>query len=417
MKALVVGSGGREHALAWKLGSEGWDVVVAPGNGGIAAEFTVADIPVNDRLKQLEFCRSFEPDLIVIGPEDPLIAGLADMFREHGFSVFGPGREGARLEGSKAFSKDIMRRAGVPTADYQSFSNADAAREYVRGRFGAGLQVAVKASGAALGKGVVVALTEEEALEAVGFMLDDGGLGEAGRTVVIEDRLVGREFSLLTLVSDGAVWSLPVAQDYKRIGDGDTGPNTGGMGTFSPVGWLDEGVVAATEAAVVTPILELFEILGTSYRGVLFSGLMVVEGKVYCLEYNVRFGDPETQTVLRRLGDGLGAALSAVAGGGEIPRVPVLDQAAVTVVAASAGYPGDYAKGVPVSVGALPEGVKVFHAGTRREGDGLVTSGGRVLGVSAVGVDLASARTAAYRGMEAVSFEGMVVRGDIGADA
>ena len=413
MKAFVIGGGGREHALAWKLGQEGWEVLVAPGNGGMATEFETADVPVNDRMRMLELCQEFGPDLVVIGPEDPLIAGLADMFRENGFVTFGPGADAARLEGSKAFSKDLMKRGEVPTAEYQVFAHSAGAEEYIDSRFADGRQVAVKASGAALGKGVVVCETPEEAKAAARSMIDEGAHGQAGRTIVVEDRMMGREFSLLTLVSDEGIFSLPVAQDYKRIGDGDVGPNTGGMGTYSPVAWLDDGVVAETEERIVQPILGALKELGVSYRGVLFSGLMVEHGVPKCLEYNVRFGDPEIQSVVRRLGNGFGDALLAVAQGEAIPEVPVLDQAAVTVVAASGGYPGSYEKGVPISMGAMPKGVVVFHAGTKLVDGGLVTSGGRVLAVSAVGKDVASARALAYEGVGAVEFEGKVCRSDI----
>lgn len=413
MRVLVLGSGGREHALAWKLVEEGNEVVVAPGNAGIGKFFECVELDLLDRMRLLELANSLSPDLIVIGPEDPLIRGLADMLRENGFATFGPGADGARLEGSKAFSKDLMRQGGVPTADFQAFSNSDSAREYVQKQFAEGKEVAVKASGAALGKGVVVCSSEEEALEAVSFMMDEAKLGESGKTVVIEERLKGREFSLLTLVSEGGIWSLPVAQDYKQIGDGDSGPNTGGMGTYSPVSWLDAGVVARTEEAVVRPILKVFGELGVGYRGVLFSGLMVDGDNVRCLEYNVRFGDPETQSVMRRLGSGFGESMLAVANGGAPSEVSVLDQAAVTVVAASAGYPGSYEKGVPLTVGSMPMGTEVFYAGVSGSGDGLVTSGGRVLGVSAVGPTLELARAAAYEGLGRVSFEGMTARSDI----
>lgn len=417
MKVLVIGSGGREHALAWKLSAEGWDVLVAPGNAGMARHFAVGDSSANDRMRLLELCKSYDPSLVLIGPEDPLISGLADMFRENGFSTFGPGVEASRLEGSKSFSKDMMKRAGVPTADYQSFSNSDLAKEYVRSRFSMGQQVAVKASGAALGKGVVVCESEGEAIEAVSMMMDSGGLGEAGRTVVIEDRLIGREFSLLTLVSDQGMMSLPVAQDYKRVFEGDLGANTGGMGAYSPVDWLDSGVVAGVEEEVVRPITRLFEDLGISYRGVLFSGLMVGEDGAKCLEYNVRFGDPETQTVMRRLGAGFGDALMAVANGGAIPPLQVLDNASVTVVCASEGYPGHYQKGAAITIGDMPDEVEVFFAGVGEEDGGLITNGGRVLSVSATGSTVESARSRAYEGVGQIQFDGLHVRRDIASES
>lgn len=413
MKVLLLGSGGREHALAWKLAGEGHELVCAPGNPGISEHAETRAIPLNDRKALLDLANEIRPDLIVIGPEDPLIAGLADMLREHGFSVFGPGQDAARLEGSKAFSKDMMKRAGVPTADYQSFSDPVAAKEFIGAKYAVGRQVVVKASGAALGKGAIVCETLAEADEAVEMMLVRMELGEAGRTVVIEDRLIGREFSLLTLVSDEGIFSLPVAQDHKALRDGNEGPNTGGMGTVSPCG-ISEGLVRETEEMVVKPILASLRELGISYRGVLFSGLLVEAGTPYCLEYNVRFGDPETQSVMLRLGDGLGAALKACADGAPIPAISVLENNVVTVVLASEGYPGDYEKGRRITVGDLPEGVQLFHAGTTLRDGELVTSGGRVLGVSAVGKSLAEARELAYRGAHLVRFEGAQYRRDLG---
>lgn len=418
MKALLVGSGGREHALAWKLAKEGWEVLVAPGNAGIALNFAIVGAPVHDRMQLLEAATAFGPDLVIIGPEDPLIAGLADMFRENGYAVFGPGMDAARLEGSKSFSKDMMKRAEVPTADYQTFSHSGQAIEYLQEKFDLGKQVAVKASGAALGKGVVVCSTFEEAREATIGMLDEHVMGDAGKSVVIEERLFGREFSLLTVVSGNKIVSLPVAQDYKQIFDGDEGPNTGGMGTYSPVDWLTQDTVLETEDRVVRPILKLFSDLGIDYRGTLFSGLMLSDGDVKCLEYNVRFGDPEIQTIVRRLESGFGDLLMAAASGVELVAPVVSQQSAVTVVCASAGYPGDIEKGQPITMGDMPAGVEVFYAGVAKGGDGgLVTSGGRVLGVSAVGETLESARELAYLGVDQVEFAGNQYRSDIGSGA
>jgi phosphoribosylamine---glycine ligase len=412
VRALVLGSGGREHALCWRLGQDA-EVHSAPGNGGIAQEFVCHEVSLADYGAVLELATSLEPSLTVVGPEDPLVAGLADRLRASGLRVVGPGASGAKLEASKAFSKAAMVEAGVPTAPATTCRDAETALDAVCARFDAGRQVAVKASGAALGKGVVVCATREEAEAAVRFMLEDRALGDAGSEVLIEDRLVGREFSLLTLVSGTAFASLPPAQDHKRLGDGDTGPNTGGMGTVSPVPWLDDSLLARTEERVVRPMLEWLAARGVDYRGVLFSGLMVVDGEPYCLEYNVRFGDPETQSVVRRVGDGFWEALAAVAAGEPVVAPVVRPESAVTVVVASGGYPGTYAKGVPISLGPMPSGVRVFHAGTALGPDGLVTSGGRVLGVSAVGANLAAARAAAYAGVAEVRFDGATFRSDI----
>ena len=376
MRILVAGSGGREHALCWKL-AQAHEVVCAGGNPGIAAD--VACVAADDLVG---LAKGF--DLVVVGPEDPLVDGLADRIRAVGVAVYGPGAEGAKLEASKAFSKALMQEAGVPTAEFFTFHHADAALEYARNRFGEGRRVAVKASGNALGKGVVVCDVLEEAEAAIREMMVERRFGDAGATVVIEERLVGPEFSLLTIVGDDDFFSLPVAQDHKRAFDGDQGPNTGGMGTISPCGWVSEDLVREAEDRCVRPLLGALKERGIGYRGTLFSGLMVQDGTPYCLEYNVRFGDPETQSVVLRLGAGFGEALHAAATGERVPPVEVLDNAAATVVVASEGYPGSYAKGLPVEIGPLPEGAKLFHAGTAVAGGRLVTkrrAGGRGVGV------------------------------------
>jgi phosphoribosylamine--glycine ligase len=413
MKVLVVGSGGREHALAWKLAEEA-DVICAPGNPGMAEIGPCFPVAPHDAAGLCALCDRESVDLVVVGPEDPLIAGLADTLRAHGLLVFGPGADGARLEASKAWSKDLMREAGIPTAEYQSFTDAGQALQYAAGFYESGRAVAVKASGAALGKGVVVAETLDEAEDAIGMMMVEGELGDAGRTVVIEERLVGFEFSLLTLVSGTSFLSLPVAQDYKRALDGDRGPNTGGMGTYSPVATVPDAMVRDTEERVVRPLLELMAQRGIDYRGVLFSGLMVQNDKVYCLEYNVRFGDPETQTVMARIGGGLLDALVACAAGQTVPSVEVLVNAAVTVVMAAKGYPGSATKGGAIEICELGDGARVFHAGTAMGPSGLTVSGGRVLGVNATGASVEEARARAYTAVEKISAPSLRWRGDIG---
>jgi len=406
MRILVVGGGGREHALVWRFAQDGHEVAALPGNPGTAT------IVANLTGTPLEAARNWRPDLIVIGPEDPLVAGLADELRSAGFVVFGPGADGAKLEASKAFSKALMAEAGVPTAAAGTFFDARSAADYARSRFAIGREVVVKASGNALGKGVVVCDTLDEAIAACQMMLVDRAFGEAGDTVVIEDRLRGPEFSLLTIVSGDEFWSLPVAQDYKRIGDGDTGRNTGGMGTYSPVAAIRREWVADAEDRVMRPVLRRLAEQGIAYRGMLFSGLMVQDGEVNCLEFNVRFGDPETQTIMRRLGSGLAESLAEAARGDGVTPVEVREHAAVTVVVASEGYPGAVEKGRPITIGSLPDEVIVFHAGTVMAPD-LVTGGGRVFGVSAIGDSIAEARSRAYQGVEAIQFEGMQFRRDI----
>jgi len=412
MRILIVGSGGREHALAWRLSQEA-EVHVTPGNPGIASVATIH--PSEGRPSDL--AKRLAIDLVVIGPEDPLIAGLADELRSAGFPVFGPGASGAQLEGSKAFSKELMAEAGVPTAAFKNFADADAAVDYARERFAAGRPVVVKASGAALGKGVIMCDSIGDAEEAIDLMMRRGELGPAGREIVLEERLRGFEFSLLTLCSDEGFWSLPPAQDHKRIFDGDNGPNTGGMGAYSPVAKVSKELIERTEHQVVAPILAALKSRGISYRGTLFSGLMVDEGQPYCIEYNARFGDPETQSLMVRLGTGLADTLMACANGEPVPPVPVSDQASLTVVIASAGYPATSQKGVPIEIGSMPKGVQVFHAGTATVDGQLVTNGGRVLGVTATGRTFDEARALAYQGVGQISFGGMQYRTDIGHGA
>ena len=411
MRILVIGGGGREHALAWKLSEEA-EVICAPGNPGISEDVECIPVAQHDFASILKLAKERSVDLVVVGPEDPLIAGLADALREQGFLTFGPGTSAAQLEGSKAFAKAMMQRAGVPTASYQTFIDAAASKEYVRLQFSEGMQVVLKASGNALGKGVIVCPTLEEALEGIDTLK---ALGEAGRTLVIEQRLIGREFSLLTIVGDQGIHSVPVAQDYKRVLDKDLGPNTGGMGTFSPLPWLSDDTVSQVENEIVNPILKTFADDKVSYRGILFSGIMVTESGPKCIEYNVRFGDPETQSVVRRLGTGLANALMQAASGEPITAIPVNTHCAITVALASRGYPGSYNKGLPIKIGPLHPDIKLFHAGTSLANGQLVTSGGRVLGVSAIGESPEEARNLAYEAVNQISFEGMHHRTDIGA--
>lgn len=415
VKILVVGSGAREHALVWKLLQEN-EVYAAPGNPGIEAICECFPVSAANFEGLGLLARRLEVNLIVVGPEDPLIAGLADFLRDQGFSVYGPGAAGAQLEGSKAFSKDLMKTAGVPTAQYGNFRDASEAKTFAAEREAAGKHVVIKASGAALGKGVTVCNSLREAEDAIDFALLARGFGDAGTEIVVEDRLDGREFSLLTLCSDQEFLSLPVAQDYKRIHDNDEGPNTGGMGSYSPVPWIPQGLVAQVEATCVKPLLDALHAQGIQFRGTLFSGIMVENGVPYCLEYNVRFGDPETQSVMARLGTGLAQALLACANGGPIPSIGVKDNSVVSVVVASGGYPGDYQKGVSIAITELPENVTAFHAGTKQVRSNLVTNGGRVITLTATASSLAEARSLSYEGVKCVCFDGMQFRTDIAAE-
>lgn len=410
-RVLVVGSGGREHALCWKLAQEA-EIVCAPGNPGIAAVAECRPVAVHDLAGLVALADDVKPDLVVVGPEGPLIDGLADHLRLHGHVVFGPNKDAARLEASKAWSKELMHVAGVPTALSITATTVEKARHAAEHFYGTGRGVVVKASGNALGKGVVVCVDLEESYRVIDEMLG-GSLGAAGTTLVIEECLRGREFSLMTLVNESSVQSLPVAQDYKRVFDGDEGPNTGGMGSYAPVPWVSPELVARTEKEVVWPIIKELARRGIVYRGVLFSGLMLDRDDLRCLEYNVRFGDPETQSIMRVVGEGFYQALLATARAERIPEVAVTGQAAVTVVMASDGYPGDYGKGKPVSLMTLNPWVEVFHAGTSMKDGLLVTSGGRVLGVSAIGANVETARETAYHAVKQVHFEGAQFRTDI----
>lgn len=413
MRILVVGGGGREHALAWKLSQEA-EVLCAPGNPGIAGDVECLPIAQSDAPAILQACKQRSIDLVVVGPEDPLVDGLADPLRAAGLSVYGPNADGAQLEGSKAFSKELMSAAGVPTAEYQTFRDSNAATEYARRKFDQGRALAVKASGNAVGKGVIVAPDLETALDAIRRMMQDREFGTAGETVVIEERLPGPEFSLLTIVGDRNFVSLPVAQDHKRAFDGDRGPNTGGMGTYSPVSWVSRDRVEEVERTVVAPILCELKKRGIGFRGTLFSGLMMDGSDAKCLEYNVRFGDPEIQSLVLRLGSGFAQTLLEAASGREIQPPEILDNAAVTVVIANEGYPTAPRKGSPVTIGHLPTGVKLFHAGTSIKDGVLVASGGRVLAVSASAPTFREARSLAYEGVTAVSIAGSFYRKDIG---
>lgn len=408
VKVMVVGSGGREHALAWKLkGSAGVDEVLAvPGNAGIAemarcveAELTPAAL--------LEVAEREGVDFTVVGPEVPLVAGVADAFAAAGRRIFAPNRAAAQLEGSKAYAKAFMARHRIPTAAYRLFTELPEARAYVEAQ---SYPVVIKDSALASGKGVTVAHTPAEALGALGAVLGAGG------EVVVEEFLGGQELSLLLLSDGEAVELLPLAQDYKQAFDGDTGPMTGGMGAVAPVPLLSAPELAEVMDTVVRPTLAGLRAEGVSYRGVLFIGLMLTPEGVKVLEYNVRFGDPETQAVLPLLESDLLELLEATAAGRLAEVTPRWsDVAAACVVLAAPGYPGGYPTGLPLSVPkALPENTLVFHAGTAYGESGLVSSGGRVLNVVALAPTLGEAVTAAYAGVDAVDFKNAHLRRDIG---
>ncbi|HVV85841.1 MAG TPA: phosphoribosylamine--glycine ligase [Kofleriaceae bacterium] len=414
MKILVVGGGGREHGLVWRLRAGGHDVVAAPGNPGIAAIAACAPVAAGDLDGQVALAVARGVDLVVVGPEAPLCAGLADRLRAAGVPCFGPGADGARLEGSKAFSKQLFARHGVRTAAFRVCTTAAEADAAIAELGGA---VVVKADGLAAGKGVVVAADEAEARAAAAAMLG-GRFGAAGATLVIEQRLDGREVSVLALTDGLRLEVLAPAEDHKTLLDGDRGPNTGGMGTVSPA-WIDDATLARVRREVLEPTVAGLAADGIDYRGVLFAGLMIDRaGTPWLLEYNCRLGDPETQPVMARLRGDLGAVLAGAARGelpeGELGWDP---RAAVCVVLAAAGYPdaprqGDVIRGVDEAE-ALGD-VVVFHAGTATRDGALVTAGGRVLGVTALGDDRAAARARAYEAADRIEFAGRQLRRDIG---
>ena len=423
MDILLLGSGGREHAIAVALKASPLcdELYVAPGNGGTAAIATNIKLDINDPAAVADYAAEHGVGLVVIGPEAPLVSGVADAVRDKGIPAFGPGAQGAQMEGSKRFAKEFMERHGIPTAVYRSFTEQAGAESYVSQRFAAGAKIlVVKADGLAAGKGVVVATSEQEALEAVRDCFS-GHFGEAGSTVVIEEGLTGPECSLLAFVDGSTVRLMATAQDHKRALEGDLGPNTGGMGVYSPVPIVTDEEYATMAAAMQTAADGLVAD-GIEYRGVLYGGFMLTPEGPKVLEFNARFGDPETQVILPRLKTDLVEVMLAVAQG-RLNEVELAwrDEWAVSVVLASAGYPGSYPKGLEISgierAEALP-GVTVYHAGTTLDERGVLrTSGGRVLNVTALGATFAQARERAYEGCDLIEFDGKMLRRDIGARA
>ncbi len=420
MKVLLVGGGGREHALAWKIAASPLvdRLYAAPGNPGLERHATCLPIAADAHEQVLAFAEREAIDLTVVGPEAPLVAGLADRFRARGLPVFGPSARAAALEGSKAFAKGLMARHGIPTARFETFDDARKARDYCRA-FGAPL--VVKADGLAAGKGAIVCRTLEEADDAVAECMERRAFGDAGARVVVEEFLEGEEVSFFALANGKEVVPLAAAQDHKTVFDGDRGPNTGGMGAYSPVPSLDAGTAARIMKTIVTPTVAALAEEGAPYRGVLFAGLMLTAAGPKVLEFNCRFGDPECQAIVARVAGDLVPALAAAARGEPLPAGGEADdRAAVCVTLASRGYPGRYQTGVAIAgveeAESLP-GVHVFHAGTARSGGRLLTAGGRVLGVTAVAPDLPRAIETAYAAVARIRFEGMHYRTDIGRRA
>lgn len=421
MKVLVIGKGGREHALAWKLGQSAQTtrIYCAPGNAGTAREAENVDIEPHELDRLLRFARKENIGLTVVGPEDPLAAGVVDQFEKAGLRVFGPTKAAAQLEASKVFAKDLMRQFDIPTAEFRVFDHPEPARRFVETR---DYPLVIKADGLAAGKGVVVCSTTDEALAAVDLIMVKEAFGQAGRRIVVEKRLEGRECSVLAFVSGRTILTLPVTLDHKKALDGDQGPNTGGMGTVCPAEHVSADELNIIESQILVPVVHALKRTRRPFKGVLFAGVMLTPQGPRVLEFNVRFGDPETQPLLMRLQTDLLALMNAVVTEelGPFASEGLLwdPRAAVCVVLASQGYPGSYSKGKLINgldEAAQVPGVKVFHAGTALESDRVVTDGGRVVGVTALGETIADARRQAYAAVDLISFQGKTYRTDIGA--
>lgn len=416
LNILVVGSGGREHALVQKClqSPMAQRVIAAPGNGGMAAEVDCFNVAVEDIDGLVNLARAESIGLVVVGPEIPLSLGLVDALSAAGIPAYGPGKAGAQLESSKAFCKDFFARHNIPTAAYATFTEVAPALEYLESH---PAPIVIKASGLAAGKGVIMAETQEEAVSAVKDMLEGGAFGSSGAEIVIEETLYGEEASIHAIVSGDDFLCLPASQDHKRAGEGDTGLNTGGMGAYTPTSRVTPEMQASIEANVLRPTLNGFKRDGITFNGTLYAGLMLTERGPLVLEYNVRFGDPETQVLLPMVDEDLVPILLASAKGEPLPRqLKIKDGAAIVIVLAAGGYPGDYTKGHAITFPTeIPKDAAIVHAGTQRSEDGTITTnGGRVLGVSGQADNLQSAADLAYSVCNQIEFSGKYLRRDIG---
>ncbi len=416
MNFLLLGSGGHEHALAWKMAASPLAdrLFCAPGNAGIAREAECVALDIADHAAVLAFCHAHTIDLVVVGPETPLCAGIVDDLEAAGVKAFGPSRAAARLEGSKGFTKDLCRANGIPTAAYRRFDAAAPAKAYMRDQ---GAPIVIKADGLAAGKGVIVAQTVAEAEAAIDTMFA-GGLGEAGAEIVIEEFLQGEEASFFALCDGETALELSTAQDHKRACDGDQGPNTGGMGAYSPAPNVDAAMSARVMAEIIQPTLRAMKAMGAPYKGVLYAGLMITDAGPKLIEYNVRFGDPECQVLMPRLMSDLVPALLA-SRDGQLKSFDLrwYPQVALTVVLAAKGYPGSYARGSIIEgldEAAAIEGVEIFHAGTKAEGGNILANGGRVLNVCALGDSVRQAQARAYEAVARIRWPDGFCRHDIG---
>ncbi len=422
MEILVVGGGGREHALVWKLKQSPDCGVIwcAPGNAGIRDLAEIVPIGVDAIDELVEFAQAKKVDLVVVGPEAPLANGLADVMREKGIAVFGPGKAGAQIEGSKSFARNLMDKYGIPSPEFGTFDNPDDAKAFVQSLADKGKQCVIKADGLAAGKGAIVTSDVEEAGAAIDLCMVEKAFGDAGAIVVVEERLRGPEVSILAITDGKHLAILPPSQDHKPIGEGDTGPNTGGMGAYCPVPIVDDALLKEIRDTVLEPAIRGMAAEGAPYSGVLYAGLMLCDGKPYVIEFNCRFGDPETEAVLPAIDIDLLPLLVGAAKGdiGEDQVIPA-SQYALCVIIASAGYPGAYKKGITIKgmegiAEAMDQRAIAFHAGTKMDGDNVVTSGGRVLGVTGLGEDFDDAYDNAYEAVQRIQFDQAYYRKDIG---
>jgi phosphoribosylamine---glycine ligase len=419
MNILLLGSGGREHALAWKMAASPLTdrLYCAPGNAGIAQQAECVALDITDHAAIIAFCKVSKIDFVVVGPEAPLVAGVVDDLEAAGFKTFGPSKLAARLEGSKGFTKDLCRANNIPTAAYERFTAPGPAKDYLRKQ---GAPIVVKADGLAAGKGVVVAQTLAEAEAAIDMMFE-GGLGAAGAEVIVEEFMAGEEASFFALCDGDNAVPLASAQDHKRVGDGDTGPNTGGMGAYSPAPVMTPAMTARTMDEIVRPTLRAMKAMGSPYKGVLFAGLMITKDGPKLIEYNARFGDPETQVMMLRMMSDLVPALIA-SRDGQLKNFDLrwYPDTALTVVMAAKGYPGDYKRGSVIEsldAAAEIEGVEIFHAGTKADGGKVLANGGRVLNVSAIAATVTRAQALAYQAVGQINWPEGFCRRDIGWQA
>lgn len=420
MKVLVIGSGGREHAIVWKLSqSEKVEkIFCAPGNGGIKEIAELINIKADDVPGLLDFAKNNKIDLTVVGPEAPLVKGIADIFNENGLRVFGPFKDSAMLEGSKVFSKNVMKKFGLPTADFKVFDDPHLAKKYLNEK---GVPIVIKADGLAAGKGVIIPKTIEEGEKAIDSIMTGRIFGDSGNKIILEDCLEGEEASMLIFTDGKTIAPLESSQDHKRIFDQDKGPNTGGMGAYSPAPVVTKDILDKVIKNVFRPVIDGFRKEGRVYKGILYAGLMITKDGPMVLEFNVRFGDPETQAILPRLKSDLADIMMACVDG-TLDKMNIKwdESSCISVVCASKGYPGEYEKNKEIS--GLEEAGKIkdiiiFHSGTKNENGKILTDGGRVLGITSLGKDIKSAQANAYKAVKKINFEGMQYRKDIGNKA